>query len=1286
MSNRNTALAALFVVIVICGTLPAPVLAESSYESMYKMFTMKSYPGVKPLGMFKNYIIGLMQTPLGDNDIVAVDVYDDNVHFLAVAESIGLDTAALRFWKGDNYFVLVDNKLAVIWDSDLRQVGRFAQDNLKGIAILPNGDLVAWSNEVVSFAKYDGYVNIKQYDVWNATYYYFLNETIKPRDLLAIYGKNPDQLESEWLKELMDTVTANNGSLLGSPSFTYKYDLEAITAAEIRHKLIVNIVGAGYFNGVVYAAVNIQILDKVTLDAVYEVREGDSVKVVQYKKEEVFPVNLGALVKVMDSTTVLEELYASVEASAVSAIMAYVYVPLLSDTTIPRVLTMILEDGTKVKVPVYTSSEVTDVYLVGDYELVRTASNLLLIYKRDSLLMSLIATRVADYGEVGGAIYLLYMNTIGGLELGTWDEYSGRFSKYVLEVAQPVIGVWLENDLLFVSVSEGGRAAVHVGTLKDLAEVLVAVTDPFGNLISEVMSGSVRVTYGRLVYMLSVDVNPVSLKVPPGSTIELYVEVPYGKGHYTYIVNAPGRYEFKPVVWRMLTPGSVDVTQVPAVFYNPFSREFVMLSDTDILKYKLPGAVSVDAYGSYVALIETPAPSSYTSRLSVYTASGEKVFSIDLPGLLGEVKFYYPYIVVSGDDRIYVVDVAAGSITEELDLPMTGYILDSKQEYLSVWNKETVAVVDLRRHTATYLDMSKYGTVLFAPVINGILYAYVMGLNGAANVYVINVATKGVAEILPWDGVAVLSYASDGVFHAVSYVTRGNKTVTDVLSLDNGIVRIECDGQVTWVKDLGTVVNAPGASELIGNRFAAVAIKRFADAYVYLVGMNYKLSQVIPLSRESFAKFSLSFIGAVQIAVNASPVIVLKDYSGVSRVAIVTAIVPNLLAVSENLIAYGDANAVYLVPNPKVIGKYQIRIHVYDERAKPLNATLKLKEFNIDVVAKDGTFTAYLSTPGTYHIEVSAPHYDPKEVVAMVNDTSPAALITVMLNPTLYKLTVRVTMPDGKEVTYGTVEITGVDVSFEKKIDLSSEKPVVSVRKGTYSISYTSDLHQAANVTLDIDSDREVLLLTNRTAVRVTIKVTDEGGAPIANAKVSLTAATFERTCSTDKSGILVMVVPYGQEFTLTATYPGYTSFKKSYNATEELEKTPISVVLRKIRGLLTIVLQSEDGSPESGNVLIKDSAGNIVRSLAVSQMTNVELDLGVYIVEGTTSDGRTASTTVSITSDMPQGVATLVFPKKPAPLYVQIFPYLLIAVMAASVGVIVYRRFIRKRKPKVVK
>jgi hypothetical protein len=420
---------------------------------------------------------------------------------------------------------------------------------------------------------------------------------------------------------------------------------------------------------------------------------------------------------------------------------------------------------------------------------------------------------------------------------------------------------------------------------------------------------------------------------------------------------------------------------------------------------------------------------------------------------------------------------------------------------------------------------------------------------------------------------------------------------------------------------------------------------------------------------------------------NTTSLIVLKDYAGVPRVSIVPSVYPEVVAASENLIAYGDSFEVYMIPNPKIIGKYAIELEIRDDQGQPVNATLYLKEFGITVSASDGVFKAYLSQPGIYHVTIKAPYFEEKEVAIGVSDKQPVAKLTVTLRPQLFTLSVNVVTPDGRVVNKGTVTVVGETIPFEAEIDLSKQAPILEVRTGAYRVTYSSDVYTQAEAIVDVTEDTSVTLMVNRTSVRLTVKVVDEEGTPIKSATVviesNLFVAPIELT--TDENGITTTLIPYGIAGNITVSYPGYQTKFMAFNATEELEREPLKFVLGKIRGVITILAQDEDGIGETANVVIRDAAGNIIDSLLVNQMANVEVDPGVYIIEGTTPDGRTASATVEITPENPMGVATLVFPRKPTPLHIKIFPYLLVAVAIASVAVIVYRRFFRRSKPRKV-
>jgi len=1264
------------------------VAGEQQQQLQYNMFLTKSYEQVTPLGMLGKYIIGVEPFGTG-NAIVAIDVYNGAKLVLGLTDSLGLAVPALRFWKTNDYFMVTDDKLVVIWDRNLNQVGRYAQDNLKGVLILLNNDLVAWSSETVSVAKAPGYVYVTQYDVWTAVYKFLRDEGIKPRDLLIMKGVNVTEIENQLWNDFYKTVASENGNVK-SFNIAYSYDLSANSPTEARNKLPVDIVVATSLNNKVHVATNAVPTVVITAKGTYEVVEGNTTKIKEYgpvviTKEALF----GALIEMANEVNgAILEIYNKIEAGATSSAMAYVYEPSLIVSTSQRRMAIMLANGTKLDIPLYTAMPAKKVYLVGDYEIVNTESGITIVYKLDRLVSSFVAQEVRDTGLTSdGGLYMVYVNSIGALELGFVDRYSGRYDKHVLEVGDKVVGAHVSEPLLFLGADTGAGTRIYVATSEPLATLTLNFVDVNGNKILSIIKGQHTIEYRGVKYTIDFNYNPLILSLPQGTIVSISVDVPYGHASYTFNVTSPVDRTYNVVVETIIRPGSTGSIVASAPFTNPFSREFAIISDTEALKYVLPGARSIDAYGSLLAMIEATTNAGM-STISVYRVDGVKVYSLKLPGYLSDVKIYYPYMVVTGRGRFYILDLMSGDIKAEIDMDATGYDIDVRHDYFVAWTQRVVNVVDIRRQISAYIDMSDYGTVNYATVLNGLVYAYVTAESGASNIYVINPVTGGVLDVKPWGGTKVVSYASDGVFHAVTYITFSDDTITDILSPENGLVRMVNRGQVINIRNLGKIPNAPRASELRGSEFASIAMLTDNTIDVYIVGVNYLLVHSIPRwTGASDLRFSLSFLAVAERNPNATSLVVLKDYSGISRVAIITSTFPAFLAVSENLVAYGNGDNVYLIPNPKVIGKYQIEIQVFNENWQSIDAKVRLEEFGIEVDAVGGHFKAYLTSPGTYRIIVSAPYYVPKKIEITVNDTNPATVAQVSLEPQLFTLRVSIKTDEGEVVKDGIITVRGVDVSFEKKIDLSREVPEIQVRKGTYDVSFLSEIFTSATAQVIVDKDTTIALQVNRTVVRVNIKAVDETGAPLSGVSVTLeTGAGNQIKLTTDYNGTAFTTVPYGSEINVTAYKQGYESYRASYNATVSLETSGIRITLRKVRGFITIVLQDEEGKPETATVAIKDVSGNTIQTLSVSQVTNIELELGTYTIEGTTSDGRTASTAIILTEDMPQVTATLTFPKKPAPLYVEMFPYLLMAVMAVTAAVIVYRKFFRKVKPKVVK
>ena len=172
----------------------------------------------------------------------------------------------------------------------------------------------------------------------------------------------------------------------------------------------------------------------------------------------------------------------------------------------------------------------------------------------------------------------------------------------------------------------------------------------------------------------------------------------------------------------------------------------------------------------------------------------------------------------------------------------------------------------------------------------------------------------------------------------------------------------------------------------------------------------------------------------------------------------------------------------------------------------------------------------------------------------------------------------------------------------------------------------------------------------------------------------------------TNAAGEAVTLTPYNVTLSITASAPTYTPARvEALVATEEVEKRPVTLTLVRVRGSIVILLQDETGVPEMGSVTVRDSYGNVLRVLNIVGSATLDADLGTYTLEAVTPDGRTAGAVVVLTEEAPMGTATLVVPRRRPPLYVEIYPYLMLAVAGATVAVVVYRRFFRKARPKKV-
>ncbi|MEM4924772.1 MAG: hypothetical protein QXE70_10450 [Ignisphaera sp.] len=1238
------------------------------------------------LGVYNRYAVGFVSTIIGSM-LSAVDIYTGESRTLAIAESIGLQPESTRFYETENHFAVFDGKLLLIFNKDAELVGRFAGDNVKGFVLLPSGNLVVWGRDYVAFAKAPRYTSIVFYDVWEQVFKLFNESVVDPRSLLTIAGINADAEIAKMRKNLYDAARSVNGTVLREDIDIF-FDILAPTVREARQKLNIDVVSAIVLsNGTGYVAVNIFVPIVIRVYGVVQYQTEEGKDEIEIELMNNYPLSLGALAKLGSSEVI--EIYDTIDGGASGSAMVYIYKPLITSLK-TRYIRIIHEDGSSVEVPIYFSGHLTDIYVAGKLVLVRLDTDVAMIYSNQSLLWTFTTTRITDVGVMpDGRLYVTYLNALGAHELGIADLYSGRVDKISIDIPYKAVGIHVSSDYRFiVSVVQIGDedAELWIYTLaSSIARLRLMFIDTAGAVVPAILWGRATITSGELRYSVSIIDNPAILVVPAPSTIDIAVDVPYGRAVERIDVVKPGNQTYSVVV--QVKPEHLIIDRGNILpFTSPFYLDHVLIKDTEILRFSLPGARYLDSYGTYVLLLHETKPGE-PSKISLYSIDGRELWSKIIGGYITEARIFFPYIVVRGFSEIHVLDISSGATKASVVSMVEGYDIDLDTEYLSVWSKRVVAILDIRRGEVSFIDMFSYGTVLVAPIVGGSVFAYVQS-GDVVNIYIINPHTKSIVEVLPLGAQTVTRFATDGRFKAVSYIIDG-KSYTSLLSSYNGLVNIP-SGPIVSVKTIGKVASLPaGASMLYGNMFSVLLVSEDTACTVYAAGMNYvKLLSLEGVSTEDLIVNTL-FIAERVIPVNATPMIVLRDFSGASRVIIVPSIVPTVFTASEQLVAYSDKEHTYVIPNPRVIGNYLLSVKVEDaETGKPINGVIEIKEYGIKTIAEGGRFRTYLSLPGALTLKVSAPFYVSEEVRVELTDEKPVASISVKLKPQLFTLSVRVVTFEGEEVREGTLSVFSEDPPTSITIDLSKTNRVEGLRTGRYEVLFTSDVFTTAYSVVELTSDTEIILKVNRTAIQTFFRVLDELGRPVENARVVLVLERVgEIELTTDRRGETQMILlPYGAIINYTASARGYTSRRESFTADLTVNRRPIVITLSRFKGILTIMVRDAEGNPLTASVTIKDAMGNdVLPVIPVIDTYVVDLEIGTYTVVAIAPDGRETRTVVTISEDMPSAVALLVFETPPQPSYVAYFPLVLVIVIVSTVAVAIYKRFFRKTKPRVV-
>ncbi|MEM4923559.1 MAG: hypothetical protein QXE70_04260 [Ignisphaera sp.] len=1239
----------------------------------------------KALGIYNNYLIGLSSTDYG-TEISVTNLYTSETRIIAKAESIGLQPELTRFYETENHFVLFDGRLLLIFDRDTNFVGRFAGDNVKGFVILPSGNLVVWGKEYVAFARSPGYVSVTFYDIWETIYKLFNESVINAKQYLSIRGIDIDAEITKMKKNLYEIANSVHGNIVYEESNIF-YDIYATTVREAKQKLVVDVVSAIVLtNNSKYVAVNVNVPITITLHGVIEYLVGEEIKRMDVDLRNSYPVSLGLLIRLNDNICDIIEVYDTIDIGIISSAMTYVYRSMIESLKI-RFVRIIHEDGGITTIPIYFSGQITDSYVFRDLILLRLDTDIVLVYRNQSLLWSFKASRITDVGIItsnSNKLYISYLNILGAHELGVVDFYSGRVDKVSIDVPHEAVGMYIPRDNIIITVIQKDESAeIWIYTL---ASSIARVKLMFINHIEEPVSpiwGKATISVNGLRYSIPITNNPSILLVPTPSTIEVTVDAPYGRTVEKIDILKPAEHIHKVLILTKPSPEYISRGNI-LPFSSPFYLDHVFIRDTEILKLSLPGARYLDSYGTYVLLLHENRPRE-PSKLSLYSVDGKEIWSKIISSYITEARIFFPYIVIRSFSEIHILDLFSGATRGSVVMLVEGYDIDLDTDYLSVWNKKSIAVLDIRRGDLRFMNIN--GTVLAAPIIGGSIYAYIH--NGdVVNIYIINPLTKNIVEILPLGAQTITSFDTDGRFKAVSY-TIGDRSYTSVLSIHNGVVIIPT-GPVAVVRSIGNLVNLPtGASTLYGNMFAVLLVSEDTSYTVYAMGMNYvKLFSLEGISADSIAINTLFIVERITPE-DSVPILILRDFSGTPRVSIVPSIAPTIFTSSEYLIAYSDKNQTYIIPNPRVIGKYLLSIKVEDAVTwKAINSTIEIKEYGIKVDAVNGYFRTYLLLPGTLTLRISSPFYISEDVKVELTDDNPVKHITVRLKPQLFTLTVRVLTTEGIEVREGNLSVIGIDVPITIDVDLNKTNRIDGLKTGRYKVVFRSDVFTTKHTIVDLISDMEIMLTVNRTSIRTFFRVLDNSGKPIENAKIVLSlgkASKIEMT--TNKLGeTQVILIPYGSIVNCTISADEYISRSISFVANLSIDKKPIVITLSRFRGILTIMLRDTEGNALSGSITIKDAMGNeILPITSVIDTYMINLELGTYIITGFTPDGRSTQTEVKITKDMPNAVALLVFEKPPQPLHVVYFPLVLAIVIVSTVAVAIYRKFFRKKIPRIV-
>ena len=1210
---------ALVLALVLVVTSIAVPLTQANSQALPRaeMFYAKPLPpGTVPLGMQGSYLVLYEQ---GTGALYTFNVLTGDLKLLYYASLA--DISSPRMLVASKLYAIYDPATGgIILANGTGVIGTVTVPGLRGFDIDGLRMILYNSRYVVVASTLTGRVE-KIYSAANATEEAL--EKTGPMPVVALLGIDLDKVAREAAMEALPA--GRNVSLAG-------YKVSNITLADVSPA----IVSAGFVGKDAVAIEDVSATLRLTV--AYSYLKGNE----SYANTTCtsIPVRFGLAVDLAGARVL--DLYTAVAAGGRTSLSAVVVKDGLARLVYP-------EDGrlASITLPVdkCDCKAVKNVYS-GDGIYAYEVGGVLYVVRDGRIAAMMPAPGVVAHAYEGGKLYVIYGSDKGLVVQGA----PGDMRPALLFVPGRPVGLYVYGSVV---VAPTERYVYYATT--DPVTIVAHVKHPYGIPVED-GSAVVHLVYGELSISMPAQPPDIRVVAPRGSELTIRVDAVAGKGVFSIV--ADRSKELDLLLHAPPVPGSPLAVVESKFFEAPFKFDHVVLTTKDTVLYRLPGGTDVDVRDGLIAVLRDG------RYLDVYSYSLSKLFTLELDREFRSVSIRFPYIVLSGD---YVAVVSATTGALLLEAPGSSYSIDPATNTIAVVEGGNVYVYSL---TTKDYDVLRIPGSLAVFLKTPLLYV----VTGDGRLVVVNIPAKTIVDSFSLGGgFRLLKAVDEPYFSAISY-TANNESRT-LLITPYGLR--EYSGKLVWLRYLG---DAPLVHGVAGGKVAAVAVSHGGRVDVYAVSANQVLVASFKACQAEIASASFGqyFIATTNV-VNSTAELILRDYRFVPRVMLLLKglPVPSKAVAWDDMVVFTAGNNTYVLPTVFEAGNYRIHVRLTDTEGRPVAATLVVSPPGA-VFSINGSGTIYVPGPGSYTIKAVREYYESATEKVTVSEMFPAANATLVLRPKHYIVHVTVRTGDG-EPAWGTLYVTG---NARVKVPVKEGRAVLNLTAGTYGLRFVSPVFKQVEKKLEVPKATSITMVTNRTGVMVVAKVVDEAGKPVSNATVTvvykLKRATSRPLVLVARNGTASFIVPVNSEVTIVATAKGYRKASITITARPENEGKPVVLRLEKMNGTLHIDVLIGNRKGTADVTIVSVATGRPVASATVAGSRTFTLPLGTYLVKVSTRWAH-KEYTVALTEKNPLQSILARLPPKPKPLYAKLLPYVIGAVVAAAVVVLVYKKLRQK-------